>query len=164
MTASRAPYSVGSDGVEVWSQLHAGAWIGLVETNKRLVRALDTELERRYGLTLSSLELLGRLAAAPRRCAKLTALASACGLSLSRVSRIAGALERRGLLARRPCPDDGRAVEAHLTKAGLELLREAQQAHHAYVKREFFDRLSEAELATLAAVFARLAEPLPRAV
>jgi DNA-binding MarR family transcriptional regulator len=162
MTSTRTtPFSVGSDGVAAWSALHAGAWIGLLETHKQLTRELDAELEARFDLTLSTVELLGRLGAAPGRCLRLTALASACGLSLSRVSRLAAGLERRGLLERRPVDDDGRAVEAHLTSAGLELLRQAQEVHFASVKRAFFDRLSESELQTLATVFARLAEQPP---
>jgi DNA-binding MarR family transcriptional regulator len=160
MSSTRStPFSVGSDGVVAWSALHAGAWIGLLETHKRLTRELDAELESRFDLTLSTVELLGRLGAAPGRCLRLTALASACGLSLSRVSRLAAGLERRGLLERRPCDDDGRAVEAHLTSAGLELLSQAQEVHFASIERAFFDRLSESELQVLADVFARLAEP-----
>ena len=46
-----------------WTQHEADAWIGLLETHKQLTRALDAELEARHGLTLSSLEVLGRLAA-----------------------------------------------------------------------------------------------------
>jgi DNA-binding MarR family transcriptional regulator len=151
------PYSVGSDGVAEWSALHAGAWIGLLETHKRLTRALDAELDQRFGLTLSELELLGRLGAAPGRCLRLTSLAVASGLSLSRVSRLAAGLDRRGLIERRPCEDDGRAVEAHLTAAGLALLRDAQEVHFNSVKRWFFDHLDESELRALSDVFARLA-------
>jgi DNA-binding MarR family transcriptional regulator len=151
------PFSVGSDGVAEWSALHAGAWIGLLETHKQLTRALDAELDAKFGLSLSELELLGRLGAAPDRCLRLTSLAAACGLSLSRVSRLAAGLERRGLLERRPCADDGRAVEAHLTATGLALLRDAQEVHFASVKRAFFDHLDESELRTLSSVFARLA-------
>jgi DNA-binding MarR family transcriptional regulator len=156
-SAPETPFSVGSDGVAEWSALHAGAWIGLLETHKRLTRALDAELEGQFGLTLSELELLGRLGAAPGRCLRLTGLATASGLSLSRVSRLAAGLERRGLIERRPCDDDGRAVEAHLTAAGLVLLRDAQEVHFASVKRAFFDHLDESELQTLSTVFARLA-------
>lgn len=162
MTSTRTPptpFSVGSDGVAAWSALHAGAWIGLLETHKRLTRELEAELDARFGLTLSELELLGRLGAASGRCLRLTALAAACGLSLSRVSRLAAGLERRGLLERRPCEDDGRAVEAHLAAAGLALLSDAQDVHFASVKRAFFDRLDESELCTLSTVFARLAQP-----
>lgn len=155
-----SPYRVGDDGVAEWSGRHADAWIGLLETHKQLTRALDAELESRYGLTLSSLELLARLAAAPDRCLRLSSLAAEAGLSLSRVSRIAVMLQARGLIDREPCPQDARAVEAHLTPEGLALMREAQGTHFASVQRLFFDQLSEGELDALAAVFGRFS---PRA-
>jgi len=160
-TAAQAcAYVIGEDGLSRWSETHADAWIGLLETHRRLTRALDAELEARYGLSLSALEILGRLAASPDRRLRLSVLAEETGLSLSRVSRIVDVLERRELVERRPCPADARAVNAHLTPAGLTLAREAQAAHHAAVQERFFDRLSPAEIATLSEVFSRFA---PRA-
>lgn len=153
-------YIVGDDGLASWSDASADAWIGLLETHKQLVRALDAELEARHGLSLSGLELLGRLAAAPGRQLRLSALAQASGLSLSRVSRLIDLLESRGLVSRRPCRQDARAVEAHLTDAGLQLAREAQGTHFASVQRRFFDQLQPGELEVLARVFGRLS---PRA-
>ncbi|HEX3831858.1 MAG TPA: MarR family transcriptional regulator, partial [Solirubrobacteraceae bacterium] len=117
---------------------------------------LDAELEAHYGLTLSSLELLARLAAAPDRCLRLSALAGAAGLSLSRVSRIAAALESRGLITRDPCAEDARAVEARLTADGLQLMRGAQRTHFDSVRRAFFDQLGAEELETLGSVFGRM--------
>jgi DNA-binding MarR family transcriptional regulator len=140
--------------------VHADAWIGLLETHKRLTRALDAELEAEYGLTISALEALGRLAAAEDRSLRLSALASSCGLSLSRISRIMDALAARGLVERRPVAGDARAVEGHLTDSGLDLVRVAQQAHFAAVQRSFFAQLSDQEVASLAAIFSRFA---PRA-
>jgi DNA-binding MarR family transcriptional regulator len=152
------PYRVGKDGVAAWSERHADAWIGLLETHKQLTRMLDAELESRYGLSLSGLELLARLAAAPDRCLRLSALAAQAGLSLSRVSRIAVMLETRGLIERTPCHEDARAVEAHLTRKGLTLMREAQATHFASVQERFFDQLRAGELDVLADVFGRFSE------
>jgi glyoxalase family protein len=157
---SACPYVVGEDGLAAWSDTHAEAWIGLLETHKELTRELDAELEAQHGLSLSGLELLGRLAAAPERHLRLSALAQQSGLSLSRVSRIVDLLEARSLVSRRTCPNDARAVEAHLTDAGLQLAREAQATHFASVHRRFFARLEPGELEVLAAVFGRLS---PRA-
>ena len=42
---------------------------------------------------------------------------------LSRISRMVDTLEQRGLVERPPCPTDGRAINAHLTDAGLTLAR-----------------------------------------
>jgi DNA-binding MarR family transcriptional regulator len=145
------------DDLARWPQTHVDAWIGLLETHKQITRALDAELDLRYGLGLSGVEVLGRLAAADGRCLRLSALAAETGLSLSRISRVVDLLQRRGLVDRRPCAADARAVEAHLTAIGLTLAREAQATHFAFVQDHFFDQLSAAELATLAVVFARFA-------
>jgi hypothetical protein len=75
------------------------------------------------------------------------------GLSLS-------ALELLGLVERQTCPQDARAVEAHLTERGLSLARAAQATHFASVQLRFFEQLQPGELEVLAGVFGRLA---PRA-
>ncbi len=156
-TDSACPYVIGEDGLARWRGVQAEAWIGLLETHKRLTRELEAELEAAYGLSLSSLELLGRLAAAEGRVLGLSALASEAGLSLSRVSRIIDSLEERGLVERRPSAGDRRAKNAYLTGAGLELLRAAQAKHFEGVQKRFFNRLHPDEVAALASVFGRFA-------
>ncbi len=153
-------YVLGDDGLARWSEVHADAWIGLLETHKRLVRALDAELEAEHGLTLSALESLGRLAAADGHHLRLSDLAEECGLSLSRISRIIDALQERGLVQRRGVDSDARAVHAHLTRSGLQLVKVAQCSHFASVQRSFFEHLSATEIQTLAEIFGRFA---PRA-
>jgi DNA-binding MarR family transcriptional regulator len=155
---STCPYVVGDDGLASWSDTHADAWIGLLETHKQLTRALDAELEARHRLSLSSLELLGRLARAEDHQLRLSALAQAAGLSLSRVSRLIDLLETRELVRREACAEDARAVEAHLTQQGLVLAREAQATHFASVQQRFFDQLQPGELEALAQVFGRFAQ------
>ncbi|MFL5896249.1 MAG: MarR family winged helix-turn-helix transcriptional regulator [Thermoleophilaceae bacterium] len=157
---SSCAYVVGDDGLAQWSDVHADAWIGMLETHKRLTRALEAELEAEHGLSLSATEVLGRLAAAPGRSLRLSVLASECGLSLSRVSRIVDTLEGRKLVERHSCPGDARAVGALLTDSGLTLIRTAQASHFASVQGRFFDELSAGEIRTLADIFARFA---PRA-
>src|SRR3954467_9449663 len=105
---SSCAYVVGDDGLATWSDTHAEAWIGMLETHKRLTRALDAELEVQFGLSLSGVEVLGRLAAAQGRCLRLSALAGETGLSLSRISRIVDTLEARKLVERRSMETDAR--------------------------------------------------------
>lgn len=158
--ACSSSYETDASGLSHWTETHADAWIGLLETHKQLTRALDAELAAQHGLSLSGLELLARLAAADHRSLHLTALAGASGLSLSRVSRIIDVLEGRGLVARVACPGDARAVHAQLSETGLELAIAAQATHFASVQAAFFDQLDDEEIATLARVFGRFA---PRA-
>src|SRR4051794_28878349 len=156
-TEKSCAYVVGDDGLATWSDTHKDAWIGLLETHKRLTRALDAELEAEHGLSLSGVECLGRLAAADGRAMRLSALGTATGLSLSRISRIVDTLEARKLVQRRSAADDARAVEAHLTDAGLKLVRQAQSSHFESVQSRFFEQLSDQEIATLASIFGRFA-------
>src|SRR3954453_24160657 len=146
-------YRMDADGLIRWSDTHAAAWIGLLETHKRLTRELEAELVAEHGLSISGLEVLFRLGRADGRTMRLTTLAEAAGLSLSRVSRILDSLERRGLVERRADAGDARAKEGGLTPQGFELRQAAQETHFAGVERLFFDRLSDADVETLARVF-----------
>jgi DNA-binding MarR family transcriptional regulator len=155
ITAKRRKYRTDADGLVRWSDTHAAAWIGLLETHKRLTRELEAELEAEHGLSISGFELLSRLARADGHTLRLTTLAHAAGLSLSRVSRILDMLERRGLVERRADTNDTRAKNAWLTPQGLDLLRAAQHTHFAGVERLFFDHVPEGDVETLARVFER---------
>jgi DNA-binding MarR family transcriptional regulator len=157
---SACQYIIGEDGLARWPEGHADAWIGLIETQKTLTRALDAELEAKHGLRLSAVEALGRLAAAPGRRLGLSRLASECALSLSRISRVIDSLEMRGLVERRTCDSDARATEAELTPEGLSFTLLTQATHVAFVQDHFFKLLSAGEIAGLADIFSRFA---PRA-
>jgi DNA-binding MarR family transcriptional regulator len=150
-------YITSDDGLARLAQAHAQAWTGMLRAHRRLTRELEAALQERHGLSLSALELLGRLAVAQQRQLRIARLAEQADLSLSRTSRIIDALEDRGLVRRRPCPEDSRASNVRLTEAGLQLTRIAQPDHLADIQRQFFDRLTERQIRSLATVFARLA-------
>ena len=153
---ARAGYMMGVNVDHAWSPEHARAWEGFLELSRQLRRAADDVLEPVDGLTVSTLGIMGRLARAENRTLRQTDIAAAMGLSFSRVSRLIDTLEARRLVGRRPCPTDARAVNVTLTADGLALTRRAQDAVFAFVEEHFFASLDDAEIATLAAVFARL--------
>src|SRR3954454_14396275 len=92
----RRKYRTDADGLVRWSDTHAAAWIGLLETHKRLTRELEAQLEAEHGVSISGLELLMRLARADERPLRLRTLARVPGLSPACVSRILDLLEKRG--------------------------------------------------------------------
>jgi DNA-binding MarR family transcriptional regulator len=151
------PHVAGRSAVTEWPPAYAAAWGGLLDAHKHLTRALEAELEASHGLTLSALEVLGRLSTSEDGHLRLSALAQATGLSLSRVSRLVDLLEHRSLVQRRRCPGDARAVEAHLTEDGGALVASAQAAHAASVQARIFDLLAPDEAEILAALLGRLA-------
>jgi DNA-binding MarR family transcriptional regulator len=74
-----------------------------------------------------------------------------------------GGLEGRGLVARRPDPDDGRSVVLSVTDLGLELLRSRRSARTEQLATALSVGFSQSELATLlsaAPLIERLAQNL----
>jgi DNA-binding MarR family transcriptional regulator len=69
-------------------------------------------------------------------------------------------MERRGLVSREECSDDGRGTMVRLTDMGRAAIEGAAPAHAETVHRHFFDLVSDEELETLATVFDRLLENL----
>jgi DNA-binding MarR family transcriptional regulator len=153
---ARAGYMMGENVDRAWTPEHARAWEGFLELSRQLRRAADGVLEPVDGLTVSMLGIMGRLVRAESRTLRQTDIAAAMGLSFSRISRLIDTLEARGLVVRRPCPTDARAVNVTLTADGLALTRRAQDAVFAFVEEHFFAPLDEAEIGTLAEVFGRL--------
>jgi DNA-binding MarR family transcriptional regulator len=66
-------------------------------------------------------------------------------------------LERMGLVARRPNPDDRRGTLVHLTEAGIDLIERALPAHNAN-QANVTACLSDSELGTLSKLLAKLLE------
>jgi DNA-binding MarR family transcriptional regulator len=65
-------------------------------------------------------------------------------------------MERRGLVAREECVEDGRGSMVRLTDTGRSAIEGAAPEHAGTVRRYFIDRLSARELDTLTSVFERL--------
>ncbi|MDG4824301.1 MarR family transcriptional regulator [Asanoa sp. WMMD1127] len=139
------------------------AWRAVIESSQRLLTALDDDLRDTSELNFADYHVLVLLSEAPRRRLRMGELASRLIFSPSRLTYHVGTMEKRGLVSRQPCPDDGRGSEAVLTDAGLSALREAAPHHLHAVRRLFVDDLDEADLAALTKVFTRLGERLTAA-
>jgi DNA-binding MarR family transcriptional regulator len=87
--------------------------------------------------------VLALLSESPGHSLRMSQLAAQANASLSRRSHVVTRLERRGAVARRPCPDDARATLAELTDAGFGQLHAAAPGHVRNVRRLVFDALGE---------------------
>ncbi len=132
------------------------AWRGLLRVHSALVHELDRELEVTHGLPLTHYEVLLYLESAPGHRLRMAELASSVLLSQSGVTRLVDRLERDGLVAREPCPDDKRGLLAALTPAGLRRLEEARPTHLAGVRRRFLAFFDERELRSLGDAWERV--------
>ncbi|MCM4152315.1 MarR family transcriptional regulator [Arenibacter sp. N53] len=72
------------------------------------------------GFTLLSID--------PKTGTPSTALGPKMGMEATSLSRILKSMEQRGLIERRPNPNDGRGVLIHLTSFGLEMRNDSREA------------------------------------
>ncbi len=88
---------------------------------------------------------------------RMSELADTVLLSPSGVSRLVDRLAAEGLLERRPCEADGRAVHAAITDRGRALLAEAASGFTIALRRLFVGRYTPEEYEQLAALLLRVA-------
>lgn len=119
-------------------------WRAYLDGVARITEAINTDL-RPFGLDISEYEILVRLSEAEGRVMRMSDLAEAARQSRSRLTHTVGRMERKGLLVRKPCPDDGRGVLAVLTDAGYDLLVAAAPSHVAGVRAVFVDAVDPAD-------------------
>ncbi|GAA2018513.1 MarR family transcriptional regulator [Nakamurella flavida] len=137
------------------------AWKGAVALALLLPGPLDAQLQRDSGLSLFEYLVLSSLSMRPDLTTAMSDLARLANGSLTRLSNVARRLENRGLMTRRPAPDDGRTTLATLTAAGLRTVQEAAPGHVRAVREVLVDRLDADQLRTLAEIGALLADPAP---
>ena len=120
------------------------AWRGLLRVHAKLVKALDAELEREHGLSLTTYEVLLYLNDADEGRLRMHDLAASVLLSRSGLTRLVDRLERDGFVERQACDSDARGSFAVITDAGREKLAAARATHLDGVRRHFLSHLDDA--------------------
>lgn len=125
-------------------------WRALMRLMFTLHRALDEDLVRACGMTANEYTVLMNLSEAPNSELRITDLADAAALSVSRMSRLIDELQSRDLVAKRRSEIDGRGNVASLTRQGLAQLKAAYPAHLASARRLVIDHIDADEAARVA--------------
>lgn len=135
------------------------AWQALLHSYHEVIRTLDRELRDEHDLTLASYDVLVRLARAPERSLRMTELARRVLITPSGVTRMIDGLVDRGMVRRKPAPDDGRVALASLTAAGLRTVRAAARTHLRGIQEHFTGKLSRTQLRAVASALEFIAGP-----
>jgi DNA-binding MarR family transcriptional regulator len=121
-------------------------WRTMLDTVRRLSRALERQLLADAGMPHAYYGILVALNEAPGRRVRMGDLAANVGFSPSRLSHAVARMEQAGWVERHPRPSSGRERDAQLTERGAEALTLAAPGHVALVRELLFDRLDGAEL------------------
>jgi DNA-binding MarR family transcriptional regulator len=131
-------------------------WRGWLTLNKELASRLQRELQEESGLSMPDYEVLVHLTDNREGRVRVTELARLLQWERSRVSHHVTRMERRGLVERVECAEDGRGAFVAITSQGRAAIQEAAPGHVTAVRRLMIDALDEAEKAAFTAVIDKL--------
>lgn len=126
------------------------AWTAFTTAHALLFRRLEERLKHDFDLSGLQYEILARLSGAPNRELRMAELACALVNSKSGLTYQIGQMEKVGLVHRRSCPSDERAVFAVLTDEGMALLERAAPGHVDLVRELLIDVLTPDQVRALA--------------
>ena len=135
-------------------------WRAWLRVGSRLPAALNRQLQRDSELSLQDFDVLVQLTDVDEGRVRVSALAAALGWERSRLSHHVTRMERRGLVAREECDDDGRGAFVVLTPAGRAAIERAAPGHVRTVRSLVFDALAPAEVDALGDVLAAVLDRL----
>lgn len=121
-------------------------WRRYIETAEVLRTRLGTQMQLESDLSTGDYQVLLTLSEAPDRTLRASVLATEIGWERSRLSHHLGRMEKRGLITRARCADDGHGVDVAATDAGLDRFRAGSVPHLRAVKELFLDALDPTEL------------------
>ena len=135
------------------------AWRRYIVASRRLLEALDTDLDQ-HDLSMADYEILAQLSDAPERRMRMAELAEISMLSRSRLSHRMKVMEDAGWVRREACPEDKRGFFAVMTAKGWKAIVAAAPDHVASVRSRFVDHLTKADQVALAQIFDRVGASL----
>ena len=134
------------------------SWRLFLRASAQVLEDVNHDLSTRAGLSLSEYEVLVRLSEAPGRVRRMSSLAEDLVYSRSRLTHTVRRLEEDGFVERSSTSEDRRGVNARLTDAGYERLKEAAPGHVDAVRLRLVDRLTDEQMLTLGEIMADLLE------
>jgi DNA-binding MarR family transcriptional regulator len=117
-----------AEGKEAPSRLAAETWESLFRAQVAVMRRLQAGKAFK-NVAINEYDVLFTLSRCPSGWLRLNELNDHVLLSQSSLSRLVERLEKRGLVARMPAPDDGRGVLLKLTEEGAALQKEIGREH-----------------------------------
>ena len=100
------------------------AWRHWIAISTALPAALNRQLQDGSGLSLSDYDVLVALSEITRGRLRVGDLATSLGWERSRVSHHVTRMQKRGLVAREECEDDGRGAWVALSGSGRQAMRD----------------------------------------
>jgi DNA-binding MarR family transcriptional regulator len=124
-------------------------WRSYLRMHGQLLARLNRQLQADSGLSLADYEVLVQLTEVPDGRLRPFELQRGLQWEQSRLSHQLTRMQRRDLVSREGCTDDGRGAFIVLTEAGRRAIEAAAPGHVDAVRRLFLDRLTRDQITML---------------
>lgn len=128
------------------------AWRSYLRMQSRLQAELHRRLQAESGLSLADFDVLVALTDRPDERCRVLELATSLEWEKSRLSHHLSRMQKRGLITREECDDDGRGNVVVLTGQGRAAIEAAAPGHVDTVRDLVFDSLSASDVSALARI------------
>lgn len=135
-------------------------WRRWLHVTSRLPGAIGNQLQNDSNLSHADFAVLVQLSEAPNGQSRIAELADTLQWERSRLSHQLTRMQKRGLICREECVDDGRGAFAVLTQEGRDRIEQAAPGHARLIRSIFFDDLPPEDLAAFDRILAHLATRL----
>jgi DNA-binding MarR family transcriptional regulator len=135
-------------------------WRRWLLLNSRLAATLQREMQDDAGLSNSDFEVLVNLTDNPQGRLRVTDLATQMLWERSRLSHHVTRMERRGMVQRVECAEDGRGAFVAITPEGRTAIEGAAPGHVEAVRRLVFDALRDEDATRLGTIVDQLLDRL----
>jgi DNA-binding MarR family transcriptional regulator len=125
------------------------AWRSYLQMHGQLLARLNRQLQADSGLSLADYEVLVHLTEVPDGRLRPFELQRGLQWEQSRLSHQLTRMQRRGLVSREGCTDDGRGAFIVLTETGRRAIETAAPGHVDTVRRLFLDGLTRDQITML---------------
>jgi DNA-binding MarR family transcriptional regulator len=136
------------------------AWRAYVVMQARLNAHLTRDLQANTDLSMADFGVLVALTDVCGGRVRAYELSEALQWEKSRLSHHLARMEKRGLITRGGCTEDGRGLFVEATPAGRRAIEAAAPHHVATVRRVVFDALTSEQVAALGAISEAVLERL----
>lgn len=129
-----APRPQGKQSPAATAQVQLRVWLRLLTNTNLVLGRLRRALLDEFGVTMPVFDLLAQIHRPPQG-PTMGELSHRLMVSKGNLSDLVERVEAKGLIERRPDPDDGRVHHVYLTAAGEQLTARLLPAHEAWLKQ-----------------------------
>ncbi|MEX3600398.1 MarR family transcriptional regulator [Kocuria sp. WRN011] len=125
------------------------AWRSFLALSRGMERAIDRQLQRDSELSSSEYHVLVPLSESQDGSLPSRELLRYLDWERSRLSHMLSRMEKRGMVCRKPSPQDARGLIVEITEHGRQVINGAAPSHLTMVREAFMDNLSTEEMQAL---------------